>query len=180
MAHGNVAVIPADQDLATFCYNLPFAVNPCVNRRFSAALAYCFDLRQGIRQFHQPLCTGEEMCEKVCPQAKTQHRQILFIHQFPELVNLFRCEKLCLIRDNHIVVSCLLIGFYNICLRGNHLCMGFQANPAADDICPVSCVNRRLDQPYGHTELFIVKFRNQRLCRFGRPHCPIFKIQLRH
>ena len=68
MAHGDVAVVAAEQDLPALGDDAAIAVDAGVDGRLAAAGAHGLDLRDGIGQLHEPPCAGEKVREKIRPQ----------------------------------------------------------------------------------------------------------------
>ena len=67
VAHGDVAVVAAEEDLAALRDDPAAGIDPGIDGRLASAGAHGLDLRDGIRQFHEAPGAGKEMGEEVCP-----------------------------------------------------------------------------------------------------------------
>ena len=128
------------------------------------------------KQFHQALGAGEKVGQKVSPETEAKNRQIFFVHQCAQIVDLFRGEKLRFIRNDDVVPAGEMIGLYDALHRRNDLGAGFQPDPAADQIRSVPGIDARFNEPYRHAEFLVVELRNQGLGGFGGTHRAVFKI----
>ena len=84
------------------------AVDPGVYRGLCPAVADGLDLQNAVRNLHQPTTAGKQLCLEVRAQAEAHHRQIVGVHDLPELVDLLAGEELALVHNNHIHLSQLL------------------------------------------------------------------------
>ena len=109
MAHGNVAVVAAEEDLPALGDDAAIAVDAGVDRRLAAAGAHGLDLCNGIGQLHQTAGARKKMGKKICAQTKTEDRKIRFVYNLTQLVNLLGGEELCLVRDDNVIVFSRLI-----------------------------------------------------------------------
>ena len=180
MAHGDVAVVAAEEDLPALGDDAAIAVDAGVDRRLAAAGAHGLDLRDGIGQLHEPPRAGEEVREKIRPQAEAQHRDVLLVNDAAQLVNLLGGEKLRLVRDDDIGVARTGKRGDDVLVRMNDLRLALQADARADDVRPVAVVDRRLDEPDRHAQLLIVELRDERLRGLRRAHGAVFKIEFGH
>ena len=176
MAHGHIAVVSSEEDLVTLGDDPPACIDAGIDRRFPSAGANGLDLGQGIGQLHQALRTGKKVGQKVGPETEAENRQILFVHQRAQIVDLPWGEKLRFIRNDDIVPASEMISLYDALFRRNDLGAGFQPDPAADQIRSVPGIDARFNEPYRHAEFLVVELRNQGLGGFGGTHRAVFKI----
>ena len=121
VAHGHIAVVAAEQNLAALGDDVTLLVDAGVDGSLSAAGADGLNLGQGVGKLHEPLRAGEEMGKKVGAQAEAEYRQVLLVHQGAQTVDLLRGEKLGLVGDDDIVLSGRMVGVNDIILRRNDL-----------------------------------------------------------
>ena len=163
----HTTVMSAEEYLAAFGNDLPFRVNSGVDGSLSAARADGLDFGKRIRQLHQALRAREEVRQEIGSETEAQHRQVVFVHQGSQFIDLFRCKKLRFISDDYIMAPRRPVSLQDALLRGDHLRFAGKADPAADEIRSVPGVGAWLNQPNCHTQFLIVEFGNQRLCRLG-------------
>ena len=81
MAHGDVAVVAAQEDLVSLGEDAAVPVQPGVHRGLAAAGANGLYLGYGVCQLHEPPGAGEKAGEEVRAQAEARFRQILLVQQ---------------------------------------------------------------------------------------------------
>ena len=122
MAHGNVAVVSAEENLIAVGDDAPGGIDARIDGRLAAACADGFYLGYGVGKLHEPACAGEEVRKKICAQTEAQNRQILVVNELPQLVYLLGSEKLRLVGDYNIVPPGLGVGLDDVLLGGYDLC----------------------------------------------------------
>ena len=176
MAHGNIAVVAAEEHLIALRYDVPVLADAGVHRRLASAGADGLYLGYRVRQLQKPLRAGEAAGQEVRPQAEAQHGDVLVIDDTAELVYLLRSEELCLIRDDDVVFPGGVILIRNVLLRCDYLRAALKAYAAADNIRAVARVDAGLDEPDRHAQLLVIKLRYQRLRGLRRAHRAVFEI----
>ena len=68
VAHGNIAVIAAQNHLSAFGDDVAIAINTGIDGCLGTAVTDGFDFLNGIGDFHQPQAAGEELGLEVCTQ----------------------------------------------------------------------------------------------------------------
>ena len=180
MAHGHITVVASEHDLTALGHDPPFGIDPGVDRRLSAAGTDSLYLRYRIRKLHEPLSSGEEVREEVCPQSEAEDRHILLVYDIPELVYLLGRKELRFISYDHIRSDMLRILFLDIQVRRDDRRLPLKPYTAFNNIRSVSGVRARFNEPDRHPQLLIVELGYQRLRGFGRAHRPVFEIQFGH
>ena len=128
-------------------------------------------------QYQKPQRTGKQLCQKVCPQAKAHDRDIVVVHDGPQLVDLRRLHELALVHNDHIAITAG-IGeqLEHILSRGDDLHPGFQTDAAAQHICAVPHIRAGLDEPDLQTVFFVVILGDQRLGCLTGAHGAVFEV----
>ena len=180
MAHGHIAVIAAQEDLFSLGDNVTVCINPGVDGGFRTAVADGFDLCDGIGDLHQAAAALEQVALEVGTQAKAQNRYVATIHNGPELVNLAGGHKLAFVHNDHIDGRPAAVELEQVDIGADDLHTRLQADAAAQNVLPVPVIGGGLDQPDFQVIFFVVVFGDQGLGGFGRAHCAIFEIKLRH
>ena len=123
VAHGNIAVVAAQHHLCALGDDVTGAVNAGVDGGFGTAVADGFDFLDGVCHFHQPQAAGEQLGLEIRPQTEAHHRDIVFIHNAAQLVDLRRGEELAFVHNNYIAFAQPLLPEQRlqIPLRGNGL-----------------------------------------------------------
>ena len=102
MAHGDIAVVPAEEHLIALGEHAAVFIQPGVDGGLAAAGADGLYLGYRVGKLHQTPRAGEKVREKIRPQAEAQHGDVLLIDDAAQLVDLLRREKLRLVRDDDI------------------------------------------------------------------------------
>ena len=102
MAHGDIAVVSAEEDLAALGDDVAVRADACIGRGLAPAVTDGLDLGDGVRQLKQPPAAGEKLCLEIRPQAEAQDGQIFAVDQLPQLVDLLAGQKLALVDDDHV------------------------------------------------------------------------------
>ena len=180
VAHGDIAVVAAQKDLAALGHDVAVGAETGVDRGFSAAVADGLDLGDGVRQLKQPAAAGEQLRLEVRPQPEAQHRQILAVDQLAQLVDLLCGHELALIDDDDVRLFPFGVERANVLVRTDGLGLSRESHARAERELAVTVVRRGLDEPDAHAALFVVIFGDERRRGFRAAHCAVFEIQLRH
>ena len=182
VAHGDVAVVTAQQHLGALCNDMAVAVDPGVGGGLRATVADGLDLLDGVRHLQKAQASREQLGLKIRPQTKADHRNIQLVDDGAQLADLLRGEELALIGDDHIAASLFLPAeaLIDVRIRGHHIHPGLQADAAAQSLLPVPDISAGLDEPYLQAVFLVVVLGDQRLCGLAGAHCSVFEVKLRH
>ena len=181
MAHGNVAVISAQNHLGTLGDNITIT-DSGIDSGLGATDAHGLDFLDAVGQFHEASAAGEEPGLEVGPQAEAHDRYVAVIDDGPELVDLLFRQELTFITDHSMAAahSGLPEPVVNIHIRCHHLYFCCQANAAAQNLHAIPGIRRGLDEPNLHIIFFVIIFGDQCLGCFAGTHGAVFKVKLRH
>ena len=98
MAHGDIAVVSAYENLTARGYHMTFGINSRIDYSLCAAGADGFYFRYRIGNLKKPPASGKKMRHEVCAQSEAKHGNIAEIYYLAQLVYLFRSEKLAFVR----------------------------------------------------------------------------------
>ena len=177
VAHSDVGIITADEDLATGGNDVTVTVDTGVYDCFVTAGADGFDLGNRVGNLKETQATGEEVSQKVGTQTKAKDRNIVYVNDSAQLIDLLGGEELAFVGNNGvaILVTCLKEG-KDIGIGSNDVGNGFKTDARADDICTVAIIDRGLNEPNLHVAFLIIETGNERVRGFGRTHCTVFKV----
>ena len=82
VAHSDVGVVAADEDLATDGNDVSILIDAGVHGCFIAARADGLDLGNGVGDLKEAAATGEEVCQKVGTQTKAHNGNIVYVNDF--------------------------------------------------------------------------------------------------
>ena len=99
VAHGDVAVVAAEDDLRALGDDVTLAVDSCIDGGLGTAVAHGLDLLDHIRELHEPPGAGEEPGLEVGPQTKAEHRHGKIVDDGAELVDLLGDKELALVDE---------------------------------------------------------------------------------
>ena len=180
MAHGDIAVVAAEEDLVAGGDYLPVGSDAGVDRGLGAALAYGLDLRDGVGQLHEPLRAGEHVREEVRAQAETEHGEVELVHHLAQAVYLLGREKLRLVGDDDVKSARGLVPGADVILGENDGGVAGEADAAFHYVGAVAVVHTGLYQPDRHAQLLVVELGYQRLGALRRAHGAVFEIEFSH
>ena len=179
VAHGDVAVIAAQNHLGTFGDDVA-VIDTGIDGGFCAAVAHSFDFLNAVGDFHQPAGAGEELGLEISPETEAENGDIPLVYNGTELVDLCFGHELALIHDDDIafvVMSAQETGIHvHIGSDDFHSCL--QTDAAAENIGTVPGVGAGLDEPDVHIIFFVIVFGDQGLSSFAGTHGTVFKIEL--
>jgi len=177
VAHRDVGVVTADEDLATGGDDVTVLVDTGIDGGFATAGADGFDLGNGVGDLKEAAATGEEMRQKVGAKSEAHYRNLIHVNDFTQLIYLFGCEELALVCDDDVAILAIVLKKgEDIGIGGHNVGISFKADARANDVCAVAIINRGLDEPNLHVAFFIVELGDERVCGLGRAHRAIFEI----
>ena len=180
MAHGDVAVVAAEEHLIALRQNVALRADAGVGRGLPAAVADGLDLGDGVRQLEKPPAAGEKLRPEVGPQAEAENRKVLTVDQPAQLIDLRGGHELALVHDDDVGPFAVFIKLADVLLRRDGFRLGGQADAALEREGPVALIGGGLDEPDLHSALFIIVFGNERRRCLGAAHRAIFEIKLCH
>lgn len=107
MAHGDVAVVCAEQHLLAACDRVAVLIYPGVHRRLCAALADGLYLRYRVRKLKEPPAAREEVGQEIRAKPEAHYGDIENIYYIAELIYLLRLKELALVRDYDVDLACI-------------------------------------------------------------------------
>ncbi len=119
MAHGDIAVVCAQEHLVAGSDDPSVRPDPGVYRGFVAAGADGLDFGDRVSQLHQTHGAGEKAGAEIGSQAEAKYRDVPVVDQLTQLIDLLGGEKLGFIGDDHIALPLAVIFLTNILVRSD-------------------------------------------------------------
>ena len=161
VAHGDICIVSAKQDLSTLGNNLSAFVDTGVYNRLFSAGADGFDLGNGIGNLKQSATPFKQVGKKIRAKSKAKHGYVKTVHDAAELVDLLSGEKLTFVGDDRMIP----VVFFKCGVQigvGEHLIgICLKSDARADLGGAVTVVQCGLDEPDAHAAFLIIEFCDQ-------------------